>query len=47
MALGTTTSVFNDEACVLLHNKKKRNYMTVIGEADAKEEKPESSIIMP
>jgi len=27
--------------------KKKRNYMTIIGEADAKEEKPESSIIMP
>lgn len=31
MALGTTTSVFNDEACILLHSKIKRNYIRELG----------------
>ena len=31
MALGADTSVFNDEACILLHNKIKRNYIKELG----------------
>ena len=31
LALGTNASVFNDEACVFLHNKKKRNYIKELG----------------
>lgn len=31
MALGTNTSIFNDEACIFLHNKKKRNYIKELG----------------
>lgn len=31
MALGTNASVFNDEACILLHSKIKRNYTKELG----------------
>lgn len=31
MALGTNTSVFNDEACILLYSKKQRNYLKELG----------------
>ena len=31
MALGTTTFSFNDEACILLHSKIKRNYIKELG----------------
>lgn len=31
MALGINASVFNDEACILLHSKKKRNYLKELG----------------
>ena len=31
MALGTSPAVFNDEACILLHSKKKRRYIKDLG----------------
>lgn len=31
MALGTNRSAFNDEACILLHSKKRRNYIKDLG----------------
>ena len=31
MALGTNASVFNDEACILLHSKKRRDYIEELG----------------
>ena len=31
MALGTTTSVFNDEACIFLHSKNRRDYIKELG----------------
>ena len=31
MALSTTTSIFNDEACILLHSKIKRHYIKELG----------------
>ena len=31
MALGTTTSAFNDEACIFLHSKKRRDYIKELG----------------